>query len=65
MNFSRMKKSKLIELVVPAKIKRWEKNTPQYTHKGKEEQLRRIYWRIPKKQIIDELKILKALGYLK
>ncbi len=59
-----MTKAELISKIVPATIRRWEDNTPEYNHKGKEEDLSKILWGSTKARLQQRYKILVEKGYI-
>ena len=60
-----MTKAELIKEIVPATIKRWEDNTPEYSHKNKGKDLEKILWSCTKQRLQQRYDILVEKGYIK
>lgn len=59
-----MKKAELIKKIVPATIAIWTDNSPEYNHKGKEQQLQKLLWSWNKSHLIKRYEELKRKGYI-
>ncbi|MGP4063040.1 hypothetical protein [Halobacillus sp. H74] len=59
-----MKKKDLVQKLVPAVIKSWKDNSPEYNHDGKEKMLTKQFMGWNKKDIQNYLGQLETKGYV-
>ena len=59
-----MTKKEIIKIIVPATIKCWTAETPEYKHEGKERKLSRMYWEWKKEDLMKRLESLKEKGFV-